>query len=390
MRKKKISIVSVILIIILSFSGGFLTNTVVRSLLYTKGLSIEQIGLINTVNQIIADEAIEDHDKNDLVDYALKGMAAALEDDYAYYYTKDEVEEYMKSTTGTVEGGIGVSLFNDNGTFVISEIYKGLSADAAGIKAGDVLIEVNGENIEDISFNEVPNKVKGEPGTEVKIGVMRNGKKLSFNVQRTTGQRELTEYKMIDSLLYVKIISFHGNAAECFEEALKYGEKNNYNGIIIDLRNNPGGELSIFVDIADRLLKEGEVFYAMDKKGNKISVEKSDENSVNKPLCVLINEHSASASEAMAGALRDLGNAEIVGTKSFGKGIMQTSYTLKNGGMFKLTTAKYYLPNGDCIHEKGITPEHIVELPQNLKEKYWQLNEANDTQLKKAIELLTK
>ncbi len=388
MSKKRRSFISILLIIVISFACGYFADNLVQN--FYNGFSDEQIRLINTANQIIQQTAIDDYDNDYIVDYALKGMAAALDDDYAYYYTKEELAEYQKSTTGTVEGGIGASVFDDNGEIIITEIYKGLSAEASGLKAGDRIIKVNGEPVDGLTLTELVSKVKGEVGTSTKISVLREDKELSFNVERSDGQRQMTEYRMIDKLLYVKIISFHGNALEYFKKAIEYGEANNYQGIILDLRDNPGGELDIFVAIADILLPEGEVFYAKDKHGNKFSEKYSDADFVNKPLSVIVNGSSASASEAMTGALRDIGNARIVGTKTFGKGIMQNNYPLDNGGMFKLTTAKYYLPNGDCVHGEGITPEYVTELSEELTEKYWLRNDQNDLQLKKAIEVLTK
>jgi len=381
MKKRKISFTSILLIITISFLVGFLSNGLLNKYLNKNAFSDEQIDLINMVGKIINDDAIEVHEKDKLVDYALKGMAAALDDEYAYYFTAEELDDYVKSTNGVVEGGIGASLYFDGEKYIFSEVYKGLAAYSSGILPGDELIKVNGESIEGLSLEEIVSKVKGEAGTEVNITVIRDGKELAFNVVRSNGQRELVEYKMIDSILYTRIISFHGNAVEYFSKALEYGKSNNYDGIIIDLRDNPGGELEVFVQIADYLLEEGEVFYALDKNGNKILSERSNAGGVDKEICVIVNGDSASASEALCGALRDLGNAKIVGTKTFGKGIMQSNYTLPNGGMFKLTTAKYYLPNGDCIQGEGITPDYVVELPESLRGKIWMLNE-EDIQLK--------
>lgn len=389
MSKKKTSVLSIILIIVISFAGGYFSKSLVNKFYYRNTLTDEQMKVLNTAHQIIMETAIKNQESDHVVDFALKGMAAALDDEYAYYFTKEELEEYMKSATGTIEGGIGATVYNDNGELIIAEIYKGLSADVSGLKTGDIILKVDDNFVKDKTLEEVVALVKGEAGTFVKITVQRDKKELSFNVQRTNGQRELVEYKMIDSVLYTKIISFHGNAVEYFKKALEYGKENNYTGIVIDLRENPGGELNVFVAIADMLLPEGDVFYAKDRDGNKVHVESSDANCIDKPISVIINGSSASASEALAGALRDLGNALIVGTKSYGKGIMQSNFILPNGGQLKLTTAKYYLPNGDCIHESGITPHFEVELSQKLTEKYWLRNTENDIQLKKAIEVLT-
>lgn len=387
MKRKRVSFLSLILIIVISFCGGYFFN----SLLNKGTLTFQQAQALNQAAKIINDAAIEQQDSDYTVDYALKGMAASLDDDYAYYFTPEELEEYNNSVSGIVEGGIGVQIVKEDNICLVVDVYKGLTADAAGLKVNDILIKVDDEDISELSLEEISNKVKGEADTSVKITVLRDNKELSFNVQRSNGQREMTEYKMLEGtkVLYIKIISFRGNAAEYFKKAIDFGQENRYESILIDLRDNGGGELSIFASIADILLPEGEIFYAMDRHGNKNNIITSDADYIDKPVCVLVNGASASASEAFAGALRDMGNAKLVGTKTFGKGIMQTSYTLSNGGVFKLTTGKYYLPSGKCIHEEGIEPEYIVELSEELTTKYWLRNYENDLQLKKAIELLT-
>ncbi len=387
MKKKRTSFLSVILIIVISFFGGFFAN----SYLNGGALTFQQTQLLNQAAKLIKDYGINEYNDETTVDYALKGMAASLNDPYAYYFTKDELTEYNNSISGVVEGGIGVQIVHENGKCIVASVYEGLSAKSAGIKVNDVIVKVNDESIEEIDIEQISQKVKGEAGTFVKITVLRNDKELSFNVERSNGQRQMTEYSMIENtgILYIKIISFRGNAVQYFKKAIEFGEKNNYQSILVDLRDNGGGEISIFGEIADLLLPKAEIFYALDRHGNKIQSVTSDENYIDKPICVLVNGNSASASEAFAGSLRDLVDAKTVGVKTYGKGIMQTSYTLSNGGVFKLTTGKYYLPKGECIHEKGITPEYIVELNEELTNKYWLLNSENDLQFKKAVEILT-
>lgn len=398
MKKRKVSLSSAIFMLIVGclvgaivtagiFSCGFISAN--GELLYS-GFSLKQIKVINEAANIINRYAIDEHSDSDTLDYALKGMAASLDDDYAYYFTAEELAEYNASSSGTVEGGIGAGVQLVDGDIILTDIYKGCTADEAGLKAGDILTAVDGQSVAGYTLTDAVALVKGESGTYVKLTVKRNGQELAFNCLRDDRQRQMTEYRMIGNLLYVKINSFHGNAVEYFKKAIEYGEQNSYNGVIIDLRENSGGELSIFAEIADIMLPEGETFYALDRYGNKISVCRSDKESINKPISVLINGTSASASEALAGALRDMGNAHTVGTKSFGKGIMQTNVPLSNGGVFKLTTAKYYLPSGDCIHQKGIEPEYNVELTEELTSKYWLRTDENDVQLQKAVEVLTK
>lgn len=387
MKRKRTSFLSLLLIIIISFCGGIFFNSLTNS----GALTFKQSQVLNQAARLIKDYGINEYNRDLTVDYALKGMAASLDDPYAYYFTKEELIQYNNSVSGIIEGEIGVQITQVENKFIITSVYSGLNAQSAGLKVNDIIIKVDDQSVEGFSIEEVSQKAKGEAGTTVKITVLRNNKELSFNVQRSNGQRQMTEYSMIENtgILYIKIISFRGNAVEYFKKAIEFGESNNYKSILLDVRNNGGGEINIFGEIADILLPKGETFYALDRHGNKIQSVTSDENFIDKPMCVLVNGNSASASEAFAGALRDLGNAKLVGVKTYGKGIMQTSYSLSNGGVFKLTTGKYYLPKGECIHETGITPEYKVELSEELTQKYWLLNNDNDLQLKKAIELLT-
>jgi carboxyl-terminal processing protease len=388
MKRKGISVVAVVIIGILCFTSGFFFNKA----LLASSLSFEQIRAIDRAIKLTENYSIYDQNIDHSVHFALKGIAASLGDDYAYYYTPEELTVFNDSVAGVVKGGIGIGIVNDGGKCIVTEVYKGLTASEAGILPGDEIIMVDDVKITNDNFSDITRLVQESDNNDVKLTVLRGGKELAYNIKLSDGQRQMTEYKMIEGtkILYVKLIGFRGNVVEYFKEAIKLGDENGYESILMDLRENSGGELDKFAEIADILLPQGTVFYAMDKNGNKSSVKESDANSLNKPICVLINGSSASASEAMAGALRDLGNATLVGTKSYGKGIMQTSFLLNNGGMFKLTTGKYYLPNGDCIHGEGITPHHVVELSDELTEKYWLRNSDNDLQLKKAIEILTK
>ncbi len=390
-KKRGLGALSVILIIAISFAGGMLLQKFRYTgiILNKNALSPQQIRVLSRAMAIVQNYAIDEQDPDHTIDYALKGMAASLDDRYAYYYTAEEIKQYEESSNGIISGGIGVTIYSEGADCYVSAVYAGLGADKAGIKPGDKIIKVDQTSINEDNIANIAELVKGETGTNVLITVERDSKELAFNVLRSDGQRQMTEYRMLENgILYVVIHSFHGNAVEYFKQAIEYGEKNNYTSLLIDLRDNLGGSLDIFEEIADIILPQGETFYAMMRDGTKVSVCKSDAKSIDKPLCVLINANSASASEALAGALKCMGDASLVGTQSFGKGIMQTSYKLQNGGVFKLTVAKYYLPNGECIHEKGLTPDYTVELSDELNKKTWLRNDENDLQLKKAIEVL--
>lgn len=390
MAKRKISFISVVIILLIGFFVGAVFDRVVLLKEFdTASLTVEQRNAINQALNIIDQYAIQEHDQSFNVDYALKGIAASLNDEYAYYFSAKELEEYNKNTSGIVEDSAGIVFKVYEGEIIITEVYKGLSAEKAGIKVGDVIKKVNNTSLEGFSDNDVL-KFFDEQEKTLLIEVTRNGATQTFIVEKTNGQREMVEYKMLDnSILYVKIISFRGNAVEFFKKAIDFGIANGYTGLIVDVRDNLGGSLNIFEEIADMLLPEGEMFYVKMRSGEKTDIKKSDSKCVNVPICVLVNNLSASASEAFAGATRCLAGAKLIGTQTYGKGVMQTSFALTNGGTFKLTVGKYYLPNDECIHGVGLTPDFVVELPEELKTKYWLLNEQNDLQLQKAIQVLT-
>lgn len=390
-KRKKFGSTALVIFVILSFTAGFFACRFLYAGSAKSYLSQKQSRAINQAFEIVNKYSIDEQDKEHNIDYALKGLAASLDDKYAYYFTPEELQSYEKITNGTVSGGIGVTVVETDEGIVVSSVYNDFGAHQAGIKPGDIFLSVNGENVKTIGVDELSDKIEGEPGTQVDISVERDGKVLNFFVMRTEGQRQMAEYKMLDNgILYIKMIAFHGNLVEYFNKAIAYGEENNYSKILIDLRENGGGEVSVFEKVADIILPEGETFYAMTRTGEKIESCHSDAKSIDKPICVLIDQNTASAAEALAGALRDMGDAVIVGTNSYGKGVMQTSFKLANGGVFKLTIGKYYLPSGICIDENGIIPDYEVKFNDDLDSKYWLRTEVNDLQLKKAIEVLTK
>ena len=391
MSKKKKSVITTALIVLISFCCGFLVNSFTGLGIIGGTFSLRDLSVLTAVGKIISEYSIQEQESKNVLDYALKGIATSLGDQYAFYLTAEEAEEYNLSKQGMIQGEIGGTLKRYEGKNYFSQVYTGFGAEQAGIKVGDILIAVDETDVQDKSISEISALTVGEPETTVKLTVLRGEKELSFVVKRINGQRQMTEYKLLDNnMLYIKIHSFNGNAAEYFKKAIEFAKEKNVKGLIIDLRGNPGGSIPIFAEIADLLLPEGEFFYGLTRKGQKLNSCVSDAEFYDVPISVIINGNSASASEAMAGALRDMADAELVGTKSYGKGVMQRSYGLSNGGVFKLTIAKYYLPSGDCIDGAGIEPEHKVELKDNLDVETWRLNSENDLQLKKAIEVLTK
>lgn len=377
-----------LLLVVILLGTGFVGGIIYQGYMQDSLLTSQQQQMLDYAQQLVQEQAINEHTSEEALDSMLKGLASGLDDPYAYYFTKEELAEYNDAKNGVVQGGIGVQVVKEEGLpILITDVYEGQPADIAGIKKLDRIVEVDGTDVQEYTLEQLVEIVTGEPGTTVSITVERDGQQLSFNITRGVVQQKLTTYRIIEqNIMYIRIVSFHGNAVDYFEEAIKKATDSGCKGIIIDLRNNPGGDLDVFEKIADIILPAGETFSAKNRSGEKIQTCESDASSVNLPLAVLINGDSASASEAFAGAVRDFNAGVLVGTKSYGKGTMQITYPMSNGGAFKLTVAKYYLPGGECIDGTGITPDVVVELPQELQDKYYMITDETDTQLQRAIQ----
>ena len=238
-----------------------------------------------------------------------------------------------------------------------------------------------------MDISEAITKIKGEEGSLVNITIYRQSenKEIDFNIERSAIEVQSVAGKMLeDGIAYIAISGFKANTfdqfSKIYDELMNEGAK----GLIIDVRNNPGGLLDVVNKIADKLLPEGNIVYTIDKEGNRTDYN-SDKESVNVPLVLLVNGNSASASEILAGAVQDSGTGELVGTQTFGKGLVQNIYTLPDGSALKITIQKYYTPNGVCIQGTGITPDYVVELPEEAGPV---IIEDEDTQLIKAVEVL--
>ena len=375
-------------IIPLTLVVGIILGMVVQELRIASQIDMQHLESLIAAYKIAKDNSIEEFEQDELISGMMYGLAASLEDDYAYYFSPEELTEYNDNKNGIIRGGIGVTITKAEQGIIVTEVYPDSPAQKVGIKAGDLFLKVEDTDVTNISSDELSELVSGENGTKVKIRVKRGENELVFEPERAQVIKPMVTYKQMGDITYIKYSSFNGNATEKFKEALKHAQDNSAKGIIIDLRDNLGGSLSILAETADLILPEGDVIYALDRKGNRMMERKSDANCINIPIVILTNANTASASEAFAGAARDYGVAKIVGTKTYGKGIMQTTYNLPNNGAFKLTVAKYYLPKGDCIHKEGITPEYVVKLPNGLESRPYDMTDEQDTQLQKALELL--
>ena len=328
-------------------------------------------------NQFLYEDEIK---QEDLQDMSLKGYVAGLGDPYSVYYDKEETEDLLASTEGKY-AGIGALMAQDQETLEITvqEVYEDTPAEEAGMKKGDVLLSVDGEDVTGMSLSDVVDLVKGEEDTKVSVTVRRDGGNVDLEMTRKIVETQTVETEMkAGGVGYLKITEFDSVTYEQFQNGLESLEKEGMTGLIVDLRDNPGGNLDTVCEILDLLLPEGTIVYTEDKNGERVDTKTSDdEHQFTKPLAVLVNGRSASASEVFSGAVQDYGIGTIIGTQTYGKGIVQTLYSLSDGSCLKLTTAQYFTPDGRNIHGEGITPDIVLEKTAD---------DQTDNQLEKAVE----
>lgn len=339
----------------------------------------------------VEDDFLYKVDKEKLRQGELKGMVASLGDPYSEYLTLEDFNALAEQTNGKFFG-IGVSVSsNEEGQILVIAPIKDTPAEKVGIKTGDLIIKVNGEPVSGNDLQAAVAKIKGDKGTSVKITIYRPSTKETkdIDVKRDEIKLETVISNTIKDLGYIGITQFNDNTYDEFTKALNNLKEKNVKGLIIDLRGNPGGTVDSVEKIANELLPEGTIVSAKNRDGQVVFDYKSDKEYVNLPMAVLINGGSASASEILAGAIRDFKMGKLIGEKSFGKGIVQSVFPFPDGGGLKITTSEYFTPSGENIHKKGIKPDIEVKLPENVKGigiEY--LN--TDSQLKKAIEVLEK
>lgn len=332
----------------------------------------------------------EDIDNKALVEGMYAGMTEGLGDPYSAYFSAEEYASFNESTTG-IYYGIGTVLSQDAKTNVVTilHVYPETPAQEAGIKDGDIIVKVDDIAGDSMELSELSNHIKGEEGTTVHIEVMRQGERdyLGFDVERRKIEVPTVEYQMLEGNVgLIRITEFSNSTPEQFDEAIKDLQGQGMVSMIVDLRDNPGGVLQSVCDMLDEILPEGLLVYTEDKYGNR-SDYKSDAACMDIPMAVLINGNSASASEIFAGAIKDYKYGTLIGTTSFGKGIVQTIIPLGDGSAIKLTMAKYFTPKGNYIHEVGISPDIELEY-EYLNEEDETYNPMHDNQVQKALEVL--
>lgn len=326
----------------------------------------------------------DDVKQEDLEKALYTGFVNAMNDPYTVYYDEEETKEIKETTTGEYSG-IGAAMLQnlETGEVVISNVFQDSPAEKAGLKAEDILYQVDGRPVAEEDLNEVVTWIKGEKGTEVTVGVYRGEERepLEVTAVRDTVETQTVEYSMKEGDTgYIYISEFDDVTYEQFKTALTALEAQGMQGLVIDLRNNPGGNLDTVVDMLRLILPEGTIVSVQDKYGTTETYECDGTQEFQKPLAVLVNEYSASASEIFAGAVQDYGTGKIVGVTTYGKGIVQELFDLGDGTMLKVTTAEYFTPNGENIHGKGIVPDVEVEYI------YDESDPQKDNQLESALE----
>ena len=311
------------------------------------------------------------------------GYVAGLDEDYTTYYSPEEFALFMESSSGQYSGiGAYVSQNMSTGIITIVKPFEGAPAADAGIEKDDVLYAVEGEEVTGEDLNMVVAKLKGEEGTSVKVTIYRpsEDKYIDFDVTRAVVNVPTVTYKMLDNQMgYIQISEFDEVTAEQFNAAVEELEAQGMKSLIFDLRDNGGGLLDSVCDVLDTALPKELLTYTEDKDGNREEEWATDDDRIDVPMAVLVNGNTASASEIFTGALKDYDEAEIIGTTTFGKGIVQSIIPLSDGSAVKLTSAKYYTPSGVCIHGTGIEPDQVVE---------YDATSGDDAQLQAAVDYL--
>lgn len=346
---------------------------------------------MKTIEEVIANYYYgEETSSGELQDGIYKGMVKALGDPYSEYFTKDELEETLNSNQGISYGiGAAISLNKEMDTAMINSVIEDTPAEAAGLRAGDIIYKVDGEETFGMSLSQVVGRVKGKENTTVHLTIYREGEADLLEMDIVRGrliEAETVQSGMLEEtnqIGYLRITEFDTITVDQFNEAMAELNASGMKALILDLRSNPGGDLTAVVDVARRLLPEGLVVYTEDKAGKRKEYTCDGEHEIQIPVAVLVNEYSASASEILSGAIKDYNKGTLIGTTTYGKGIVQRINRLEDGTAVKLTVSAYFTPLGNNIHGIGIEPDIELEFDYEAYEK-----DGTDNQVEKAIEIL--
>lgn len=351
-----------------------------------EGIGSEVEAKLNAMDSLMDLFYMEDVDTDTAKEMIYKAYLASYGDKYTVYYTPDECKNLLESTTGKFEGIGAVCRKNDDGTVEIMDAYEDAPAYAAGLRNGDIITTVDGTDITGLDLTSTVALIKGDKGTSVHLDAIRDETAFSVDVVRDEIHTQTVKYEMRENQIgYLSISEFDDVTTQQYKDALQALEDAGMQGLVIDLRNNPGGVLDTVVKMLDYTLPDGLIVYTENKSGKRTEYKGTDGHELDIPIAVLVNGNSASASEIFAGAMQDYDKGEIIGTQTFGKGIVQSILPFNDGSAIKITVSRYFTPRGTCIHKEGITPDVEVELNEELKTKLT-IEKSEDNQLQKAIE----
>lgn len=392
-RRSGFNFSEVIIIMIIAIMFGFLLGNIVNFVVFSDNSSSDKEldELVTTYDNII-NNYYEDVDKEELIDAGIQGMINYLDDPYATYFSGEASEDFNQELAGNYEG-IGVEVMLNNGVVSVSRVFDNSPASKAGVKVGDVVIKVNDTDITGKSLTEVVSMISGEnSGNKSKLTVTRNGEELSFELAKGTIEVPVVNSQIYENngkkIGYIKIDLFSSKVYKQFNSALKNLEKNNIQGLVIDVRDNPGGYLSEVKNILCLFLDKKQVLYQLQTKnktekiyGTKKSIERDY------PVSVIINDESASAAEILASAFKESYGSRIVGINSYGKGTVQSASDLNSGDTIKYTVQKWLTPDGNWVNDKGVVPTDRVE---NVLQEGEILTFDNDVMLQTAINVVSE
>lgn len=347
---------------------------------------VEKVNLLSDVIDQYYYKDITDEEKMEGI---YKGLMSSTNDKYTDYYSPKEFKDLMVTMEGDY-GGIGATLSQDKATKEVSvvEVYEGSPAARAGLERGDIVISVDGHLGTDESLDDFVQRIRGEEGTSIEMVYKRDDQEHTIEITREEVIVPSVSHRMLDDKIgYIRISSFVNGTQKDFEDALADLQSQGMQGIVFDMRDNGGGMVDSVVAILDDILPAGTVVYTMDKSGKREDYTSDDAKKIDIPVTVLVNESTASAAEIFTGAIRDFNYGTIIGTNTFGKGIVQSTVPLSDGSAVKITVATYYTPSGECIHEKGIKPDIELEFSY-ADENPTEYDELKDNQVQKAMEVL--
>lgn len=342
------------------------------------GIGSEVEAKLNAIDSVLDSFYFEEVDDEKAKDSIYKAYLSSYGDKYTVYYTADEYKKLTETTNGTFSGIGAVCQISSEGGILLVDVYESGAGYKAGLRSGDRIIQVDGTDVTDMDLSSAVALVKGEKGTQVGLKIVRDGATSDYIVVRDEIEVQTVNYAITeDNIGYISVSQFENVTAKQFKAAIEELKSEGAKGIIIDIRNNPGGLLTTVISMLKDILPNGLIVYTEDKDGNRKEYSDNDNEELDMPLAVLVNGNSASASEIFAGAIQDYGKGVIVGTQTFGKGIVQTVKPLTDGSAIKFTIAKYFTPKGQDIHGKGVTPDVVVEYDKDAYE---------DTQISAALE----